>query len=130
VSGLCGSLTDIISNDGAVGPAIVSIAPTDKGFDSEGCGNWARLPMTGTNATSFGDGTWAVGFEIAPGTCVAPGGSECYWSRPSAFGAAGITGVIANDNPVGSVVVAMPPQIRVSRLRIVVPGLSVLRNAS
>jgi hypothetical protein len=109
LSGLGGTLGDIIANDDAVGPAIVTILPTDKAFSTQYCGTWTPLPSSGSQAISFGDGTFAVGIEIAPGTYQAPGGSSCYWERESAFGAGGINGIISNDNPSGSVVVAIAP---------------------
>lgn len=109
MSGLGGDLSNIIANDDAVGPAIVTVVATDKAFDSEGCGTWTPLPSSGPQATSFGDGTWAVGIEIAPGTYQAPGGSSCYWARLSAFGAGGTVGIIANDLPPGAVVVSITP---------------------
>jgi hypothetical protein len=106
LSGLGGSLSDIIANDDAVGPAIVTIDATDKAFDSQGCGTWGPLPTTGPQATRFGDGTWAVGIEIAPDTYQAPGGSGCYWARLSAFGG-GLSGIIANDDAAGAVLVSI-----------------------
>lgn len=36
-------------------------------------------------ATTFGDGTWIVGTDIAPGAYRAPGGSLCYWARLADF---------------------------------------------
>ena len=37
---------------------------------------------------SFGDGTWIVGADIAPGTYKTPGPTNtlCYWERLSGFG--------------------------------------------
>lgn len=32
-------------------------------------------------ATTFGDGTWLVGVDIAPGSYRAPGGGDCHWAR-------------------------------------------------
>ena len=37
-------------------------------------------------ATTFTDGTYIVGSDIAPGTYGAPGGDSCSWSRLSGFG--------------------------------------------
>ena len=46
-----------------------------------------ETPVT-TPSQSFGDGTWIVGSDIAPGLYVAPGIIEdsCYWERLSGFG--------------------------------------------
>jgi hypothetical protein len=35
---------------------------------------------SGGGDSVFGDGTWEVGSDIAPGTYRAPGGSGCYWA--------------------------------------------------
>jgi hypothetical protein len=94
-----GSVSDLIVNDFALGPAIVTIHPGDKAFQSFMCAGWRQMPNSGVPATSFGDGTWAVGIDIAPGTYHSPGGVGCQWERLSAFGAVGTTGVIARDRP-------------------------------
>ena len=107
-SDLSGSLSSVITNDNPTGQAIVTILSTDAGFTSQGCGTWSPLPTSGSQATSFGDGTWAVGINIAPGTYQTQGGNGCYWARESAFGA-GEPGIIANDNPTGPVVVSISP---------------------
>jgi hypothetical protein len=46
-------------------------------------------------ARSFGDGTWRVGAEVAPGTYRAPGGGSCYWARLRNF-TGGLNSIIAN----------------------------------
>lgn len=106
LSGLGGQLSDIIANGDPSGSAIVTIAPTDVAFDSEGCGTWSPLPATGTPATTFGDGTWAVGTKIAPGTYQAPGGTGCYWARLSDFSGQ-LSGIIANADPSGPTLVTI-----------------------
>ncbi|WP_338887828.1 hypothetical protein [Rhodococcus sovatensis] len=50
-------------------------------------------------ATSFGNGTWAVGSDIAPGTYVSAGSTDeygCYWERASSF-YGDFDSIIAND---------------------------------
>jgi hypothetical protein len=42
LSGFSHELPDIIANDNAQGPAVVTVAPGDKGFESSGCGTWTR----------------------------------------------------------------------------------------
>ena len=58
--------------------------------------------------TTFGDGTWAVGIQIAPGTYQTNGGSGCYWETDS-----NLTGnesaTIANGDTSGHVVVTVLP---------------------
>ena len=39
----------------------------------------------GDRVTSFGDGTYRVGVDIAVGTYRAPGGDSCSWQRLSGF---------------------------------------------
>jgi hypothetical protein len=102
-------LSELIVNDFAVGPAIVTIQPTDAAFQSERCAGWSLIPQTGVPATSFGDGTWAVGVDIAPGTYRAPGGVGCQWERLSEFGAVGTSGVIASDRPTSQTTVTIAP---------------------
>jgi hypothetical protein len=85
---LDGSPDSIIANDNLNPSAhgLVLIKPTDKGFTSDGCGTWTAAPSTGTgqHATSFGEGTYAVGTDIVPGTYTTnvPADSDgCYWER-------------------------------------------------
>ena len=69
---------------------IVDILPSDEGFWSEGCGAWSSdLTPIVSPGEPFGDGTFLVGAEIAPGRYrgVAADGSRCYWQRLSGFGA-------------------------------------------
>ncbi|WP_020112212.1 hypothetical protein [Rhodococcus sp. 114MFTsu3.1] len=50
-------------------------------------------------ATSFGNGTWAVGSDIAPGTYVSSGSLDeygCYWERASSFDG-DFDSIITND---------------------------------
>ena len=41
---------------------------------------------TDTSEPGFGDGTWAVGTDLEPGTYASAGGDSCYWARLSGFG--------------------------------------------
>ena len=104
-----GPVNGLVVNNFAVGPAIVTIEPTDAVFQSQQCGRWSLVPQTGIPATSFGDGTWAVGIDIAPGTYHASGGVGCSWERLSAFGA-GTTGVIGEPTrPTGPTTATIAP---------------------
>jgi hypothetical protein len=106
VSGFGGTLGEILANDLLSGPTVVTIAASDAGFQSSGCGTWSPLPASGPQSTSFGDGVFAVGIDIASGTYSAPGGPSCYWARVSGFG--GTLGeIITNDLPTGPVVVTI-----------------------
>jgi hypothetical protein len=108
LSGTSGQFSDIIANENATGHTIATIAPTDKAFKSTNCGTWKPAPTSGTPKTSFGDGTWAVGIDIAPGTYKSSTESGCYWQRLSGFGGT-FSDIIANDNPMGPAVVTIAP---------------------
>ncbi|MCC6457082.1 MAG: LysM peptidoglycan-binding domain-containing protein [Caldilineaceae bacterium] len=84
--GFGGELTDIIAL-GIYGPDIVTISASDRGFVTNGCGRWLPIAATApaSPATQFGDGTYAVGQHIAPGTYQANGDGTCYWARLSNF---------------------------------------------
>ena len=61
---------------------IVDIEPSDAGFYSRGCGAWSTdLTPLATPGEPFGDGTFLVGPEIAPGLyrTIAPAPYGCTW---------------------------------------------------
>jgi hypothetical protein len=102
-----GGVGGILANDNAEGPAVVTILPTDKGFNSHSCGSWtSSLKRITKSKTSFGQGTYIVGLDIAPGTYRTRGGTGCYWARLSGF-AGGISGILANDNVTGQAIVTI-----------------------
>ena len=90
------------SDAGAVGVgffAIVDIEPSDAGFFSVGCGTWTddltpiatpgRLDqlLEPPPAQFFGDGTWLVGQDVAPGRYRQVARPEsCIWLRLDGFG--------------------------------------------
>lgn len=101
---LDGSPDSIIANDNLSPRAhgLVLIKPTDKAFKSDGCGTWSVAPSraAGQHATSFGEGTCAVGIDIVPGTYTTsvPGDSDgCYWERDKSLDGSPDS-IIANDN--------------------------------
>lgn len=103
LSGLGGSLADVIINGVPEGPAIVEIAPGDAAFSSNECGDWAPLEPSGAPVTEFGPGDWAVNDQIEPGTYRAEGGL-CMWELATGF-QHGYDEVIDFDIPEGPVVV-------------------------
>lgn len=109
-SGFSGSLGDVIANNFVNASTVVTIASTDRGFKSDGCGLWspAISAITASPTAPFADGTYLVGVDIAPGTWRAPGGGDCYWQRLSGFGGT-LDEIIANDDPNGSVIVTIAP---------------------
>lgn len=106
LSGFGGTLNDIIANASGSGRAVVTIAATDKGFSTQGCGTWTSdlSAVTTSTTAAFAGGMFIVGVDIAPGTWQAPGGSSCYWSRLSGFGAT-LNEIVANGLSSGSAVV-------------------------
>jgi hypothetical protein len=66
LSGTSGSFDDIIANDFANGWAVVTIAPTDKAFKTDGCGTWTDQLEPVVTGSSFGSGTVIVGLDIQP----------------------------------------------------------------
>lgn len=107
LSGFTGSFDEILANENPSGShVIVDILPTDKGFNSSRCGTWT--PFIPTPPTTFGEGTFAVGSEMPPGTWTAAFTSACYWSRISSFDGT-FDSIIANGNPTGSAVVTILP---------------------
>ena len=101
LSGFGGQLDDIIAN-GNNTPEIVTIAASDEGFETSGCGTWVAVEDTAPDApaTNFEDGTFQIGVHIEPGTYRADGDPDelCYWARLSSFSHAGIDGIITNGN--------------------------------
>lgn len=99
LSGFGGTLGEIIANENTDGPAIVTIASTDKGFESTRCDDWTSdlSAVTSGPTTAFGAGTFMVGVDVAPGTWRADGGGGCYWARLAGFSGA-LGEIIANDN--------------------------------
>lgn len=59
-------------------------------------------------STTFGDGTWTVGKQIAAGTYYTKGGSNCYWARLSGFSGT-LTSTLANTDPQGQSIVTVLP---------------------
>jgi len=108
LSGFSGEFKDIIANDIPTGRTVVDILPADAGFHSSDCGPWTSdlSPVTSSPLSPFGDGTYIVGVDIAPGTWSAPGGPTCYWERLSGF-SGDFAELLANDLPPGNAVVTI-----------------------
>ena len=103
-----GSLNAIAANNNASGPEVVTIARTDKGFESSRCGTWSsNLSRITKSKTRFGQGTFIVGVDVAPGTYRARG-AGCYWARLKGFNGE-LSAIIANGNASGSVIVTIAP---------------------
>jgi len=69
LAGFSGTLEDIIANENTDAPAIITIAPTDRGFVSRRCGIWTQdLSAITSSRTTFGDGIYIIGTDIQAGT--------------------------------------------------------------
>ena len=108
LSGFGGSLDEIIANDLGGGQRIVTIAPSDAGFDTGGCGTWQPHQAIASPLAAIPEGTWMIGPEVQPGTYTAPGGDLCYWARLSGFGGS-FDEIIANDLGGGRMIVTIAP---------------------
>ena len=96
LKGFSGKLKDIIANDFSTGFQVVTIKSTDKGFNSSRCGQWSTNLSRVTSGNSFGQGTFIVGTDMAPGTYRSSQGNSCYWARLRGFGGT-LSEIIAND---------------------------------
>lgn len=98
LKGFSGSLDDILANNNTDDPAIVTILPTDKGFESQNCGTWTKdLSQITTSMTTFPDGMYLVGVDIKPGSYKSSGNQGCYYARLSNF-TGSLYSIIANNN--------------------------------
>lgn len=109
LSSASGGVNDIIADDDAVGPAIVTVAPSDAAFESNDCGTWSPAPTSGPQMTSMGDGTWAVGIDIVAGTYQATSTGSCYWARLSSFSGASDAIIADGDAAPGQFTVTISP---------------------
>jgi len=91
-----GELGGILANENANAPTIVTILPTDKGFESTRCGTWtSNLRRITKSKVKFGDGAFIVRTDVTPGTYRASAGTGCYWQRVRNW-TGGLGGIIAN----------------------------------
>jgi hypothetical protein len=107
LKGFGGVLDDILANDNADGPAVVTILATDKGFQSDNCATWTADLSPVVKNNSFGPGDYMVGSDLQPGTYRNTGGGQaCYYARLRGFTHA-LSEVIANNNTGGSAIVTI-----------------------
>lgn len=107
LSGFSGELGEILANENTYYPAIVTIAPTDKGFKSSGCGTWTQdLSQITKDKTTFEDGMFIVGTDIEPGTYRSSGEGSCYYARLSGFSGS-LGNISANENTESSAIVTI-----------------------
>ena len=106
--------------------AVVDIDGRDAGFRSEGCGVWSSdLAPRASPGQPFGEGTFLVGPEVAPGRYRAESPTAlCRWQRWKRFGGwpysqylygdfdelvGGLAGVLWHDVPPGQAIVDIAP---------------------
>jgi hypothetical protein len=107
LKGFSGTLDDILANENMDTPAVITILPTDKGFQSSRCDRWtADLSAVTATTTSFPDGDFIVGTDMVPGTYRNTGSTGCYWARLKGFGHT-LDDIIANDNTDAQAVVTI-----------------------
>jgi hypothetical protein len=105
LSGLSGSMDELIANDNAVGLFYVEVLEGDEAFETA-CevAPIDQIPSRDSYLTSFPAGTYLVGRDISPGTYVGEAGTDmldsCYWARLG-----GVSGdmaeLLGNDNALG-----------------------------
>ena len=111
LSGLGGTLDDIIANSFSHHTQVVTIAPTDLAFSTDSdCGAWTSdlSAITPSLTAPFQDGMYIVGTDIAPGIWRAPGGDGCYWARLAGFSGR-LADIIANDFEPANATVQISP---------------------
>ena len=88
LSGLGGTIGEIIANNLSFERIIVTIEGSDAAFQSIDCGIWSNnlAPITSSVTASFAGGHFLVGSEISPGLWRNSDSSEgCYWERLTGF---------------------------------------------
>jgi hypothetical protein len=107
LKGFSGALADIIANENTDARAVVTILPTDAGFQSSRCDTWSSdLSAITTSQTSFGDGDFIVGTDMVPGTYRNTASTGCYYARLSGFGHT-LSDILANENTDAQAVVTI-----------------------
>jgi hypothetical protein len=104
-----GGMNSILANANTSAPAIITIKPTDAGFNSQGCGTWTKdLSAITESKTAFGAGAYILGTDIEPGTYRNSGGNNCYYERLKDF-TGGMNSIIANGNTNNPTIVTIAP---------------------
>lgn len=108
LSGTTGSLDDIIANEITNASTIVTIAGSDRAFESERCSTWRAVQDTYPIQPSsiWGNGAYVVGKHIRPGTYRSTASDDCYYARLSGFGG-DLGDIIVNDITDNSVLITI-----------------------
>jgi hypothetical protein len=108
LSGTSGSLDDIIANEFTNDATIVTIAASDRAFESTRCSQWRAVQDTYPSqpASIFGDGSYVVGEHIRPGTYRNTASEGCYYARLSGFSGS-LADIIVNNNTDNSALITI-----------------------
>ena len=108
LSGLGGTIGEILANGNTDAPEVVTVLAADKAFNSSRCAPWTvdLSAITKSPTDPFGAGTYIVGVDIAAGTWRSSGGSSCYWQRMRGFTGT-FSEIIANENSTVSTIIAI-----------------------
>lgn len=98
------SFEDILANGNVSERAVVEVLDGDVAFESSRCAPWVPYTSPAEAVTTFGDGVWAVGTDIAPGLYESDGVDGCYFARLSGF-TGDFADLTANTNIDGRAVV-------------------------
>jgi len=96
-----GKIDSIVHNDNLnAGAHALVVLAAGQFFKTSGCGTWSPATNPASAATSFAEGIFRVGVDIAAGTYVAaiPNDSDGCYGETSKNGNGGLTNIVANDN--------------------------------
>ena len=109
LSGLGGSLDEIIANDGPDGQFYLEVKGSDMAFFLNRCSILPldKVPALTSFLTHLEPGMYMIGRDIEAGLYQG-NGESCYWERLNNV-AGGFEGIISNDGPEGSFFVQVSP---------------------
>lgn len=82
-----GGLQPVLGTATGSGSRVVTVGKRDVAIRSSGCGRWTSdLSQVTDDRTTFADGTYLVGEDVAAGRYVSSGTGSCSWARLSGFG--------------------------------------------
>ena len=84
LSGLGGTLGEVIENDYSSGQHVVQVLATDAAFRTVNCGVWVLFGPP-SSARVIGDGDWDMARQMGVNLWVARPTGTCYWERASGY---------------------------------------------
>jgi hypothetical protein len=110
-----GSFDGIVDNGLGDARQFMTVAPTDAGVQSSGCGTWEEVTATTrsynkTPGSAIPDGMSRVGVDVLPGVWQSSGapGTTCYWARLKDW-TGGVDSILGNDIGAGKRLVTILP---------------------